>query len=189
MSTPRHSATVFSSRQTRAWRLCTATAVLALAAGLTQTAWAAPQQGHAGMHGHGEYAGMGKGMGLAEGRMIERLLDAVNATPDQRAQIKRIVDTARAEGVAQRDAGRQLHEQGLALMTQPQIDARAAEALRQQMLVQHDQASKRRLQVMLDVSRVLTPEQRKTLAERMAQHRAMMERHRGERSTLERAPR
>jgi Spy/CpxP family protein refolding chaperone len=37
------------------------------------------------------------------------------------------------------------------------------------------------LQAMLDVSRVLTPEQRKQLAERMQQRRTMMERHRGER--------
>ena len=187
MSNPRHSGTVFSTRQTPAWRLFTATAVVALAAGLTQTAWAAPHEGHAGMRGHGEHGGMG--MGMAGGRMIERMLDTVKATPEQRTQIKKIVDTARAEGAAQRDASRQLHEQGMALMTQPQIDARAAEALRQQMLVQHDQASKRRMQVMLDVSRVLTPEQRKTLAERMAQHHAMTERHRAERSALERAPR
>ena len=40
------------------------------------------------------------------------------------------------------------------------------------MLAQHDQASKRTLQAMLDVSRVLTPEQRKALAERMASNDA-----------------
>jgi Spy/CpxP family protein refolding chaperone len=54
------------------------------------------------------------------------------------------------------------------------------------MLAQHDQASKRKMQVMLDVSRVLTPEQRKTLADRMAKRRAMMERHHSERQALDR---
>ena len=70
---------------------------------------------------------------------------------------------------AQREAGRALREQGLQLFTQPTVDATAAEALRQQMLAQHDQASKRMLQAMLDVAKVLTPEQRAQLAERMKQ--------------------
>jgi periplasmic protein CpxP/Spy len=43
------------------------------------------------------------------------------------------------------------------------------------MLAQHDQASKRVLQAMLDVSKVLTPEQRATLGERMKQRQAMMQ--------------
>ena len=73
----------------------------------------------------------------------------------------------------------------MALFTQPTVDARAAEALRQQMLAQHDQASQRMLQTMLDVSRVLTPEQRKTLSDRMQQRRSMMERHRHERQSLD----
>jgi Spy/CpxP family protein refolding chaperone len=38
------------------------------------------------------------------------------------------------------------------------------------------------LQMMLDISAVLTPEQRKALAERMAQRRSMMERHRAGRA-------
>ena len=51
----------------------------------------------------------------------------------------------------------------------PNVDAAAAESLRQQMLQQHDQASRRMLQAMLDVSKVLTPEQRVKLGERMKQ--------------------
>jgi Spy/CpxP family protein refolding chaperone len=81
---------------------------------------------------------------------------------------------------AQHDSGRQLREQSAALFAQPTVDARAAEALRQQMMARHDQASKRQLQLMLDISRVLTPEQRKLLADRMVQRRAMMEKQRGE---------
>jgi Spy/CpxP family protein refolding chaperone len=41
------------------------------------------------------------------------------------------------------------------------------------------------MQAMLDVSRVLTPEQRKQLAERMQQRRSMMERHMNERRALD----
>ena len=169
----------FTFRKPRAWRLLVATAAVALAGGLSQTAWAAPHDG----------PGMGMGMmghGRDNGRHMDRMLDSVNATPEQRAQIKQILQTAHADGAAQREAGRKLHEQSQALFTQPNVDARAVEAMRQQMLVQHDQASKRMTQVMLDVSRVLTPEQRKTLADRMAQRRTMMERHRNERESMER---
>jgi Spy/CpxP family protein refolding chaperone len=73
------------------------------------------------------------------------------------------------------------------LFTQPIVDANAAEALRQQMLVQHDQASKRMMLAMLDVSRVLTPEQRQKLGEQMAQRHAMMERHRAERQAQDKS--
>ena len=66
----------------------------------------------------------------------------------------------------------------------PPSTPRAAETLRQQQLAQHDQASKRMLQMMVDISRVLSPEQRKTLTEKMAQRRSMMERHRSERDAL-----
>ena len=169
----------------RAWRVLLATVAVAAAAALSQTAWALPG-------GHGGPGGGGMGMGMMmDARHAERLLDSVNASPDQRSQIKALVDAARADLRAQREAGRKLHEQVQALWAQPTVDARAAEALRQQMLAHHDQASKRMTQLMLDVSRVLTPEQRKQIAERLQQRRAMMERHRGERESMERgaAPR
>ena len=67
----------------------------------------------------------------------------------------------------------------------PTVDAAAAESLRQQMLAQHDQASKRMLQAMLDVSKVLTPEQRAKMAERAKQRQAVMQ----ERMQREHGPR
>jgi Spy/CpxP family protein refolding chaperone len=118
--------------------------------------------------------------------MAERLLDSVNASAEQRAQIRALVDAAQKDMAAQRESGRALREQAASLFGQPTVDARAAEALRQQMLAQHDTASKRMTQLMLDVSRVLTPEQRKQITERMAQRRSMMERHQQERRQLER---
>ena len=175
------STTVISSRTPRALRLLVATAVIALAGGLSQAVLAAPHDGHGGRSG--------PGMGMFDGRHAEQMLDAVDATADQRVQVKQILQAAKADIAAQRGASRQLREQSQALFAQPTVDARAAEALRQQMMAQHDQASKRMLQVMLDVSRVLTPEQRKSLSDRMTQRRNMMERHRAERDGVERAPR
>jgi Spy/CpxP family protein refolding chaperone len=144
----------------------------------------------AGMHGrHGDlHGGMGEGMAMPFGhpRRAGRLLDAVDATPEQRTQIRALVDAAQRELRAERESGRGLREQAMALFAQPTVDARAAEALRQQMLARHDSASKRMTQLMLDVSRVLTPQQRQKLAERMAQRRDLMERHQRERRQLER---
>lgn len=170
------------------------TAVLAVAATLAQPAMAMPGEhgGRGGMHGmHGmQNAGM-HGGGMQGGlfghpKMAERMLDSVNATAEQRTQIRQLVEAARQDMATQREAGRSLREQSAKLFAEPSVDARAAEALRQQMLAQHDVASKRMTQLMLDVSRVLTPEQRKQLAERMAQRGKMMERHQRERRQMER---
>ena len=159
--------------------------LVAVLGGAALSAWAQPADpgGHA-MRG----AGMGMGMMPMHGRMVEKMLDSVNATAEQRAQVKQITERAAADMKAQHESGRALREQGLKLFTQPVVDANAAEALRAQMMQQHDQASRRMMQTMLEVSRVLTPEQRKTLAERVAKRGEMMRRHQQERQSLEGKP-
>ena len=125
----------------RPLRLLAASAALALAGGLLQTAAAAPQ----GVHGSpGTLPAMGQ-MGsllMAHPRQMERLFDGIGASAEQRAQIQQI--------------------------------------LRLQALAQHDRASRRMVRALLDMSRVLTAEQRQALAEQMAQHRAALQRHRAE---------
>jgi Spy/CpxP family protein refolding chaperone len=140
-----------------------------------------------GGHGHGDGAGMMMFGGSPEhaGRGIDRMLDGLGATDAQRAQIKQIAIAAATDLKAQREAGRALHEKGMQIFAAPTVDAAAAESVRQQMLAQHDQASKRMLQAMLDVSKVLTPEQRAKMAERMKQRHAIMQ----ERMQREHAPR
>jgi len=149
--------------------------VLAVASTFTLSVQAQPGH-HQGMHA----GGPGLGMPMM-GRHLDRLLDGVNATETQRAQIKQIAAAAAADLKAHREGGRALREQAIAVFTQPTVDANAAEALRQQMLARHDQASRRKLQAMLDISRVLTPEQRQQLAQQMTQRLEQMERHRRER--------
>lgn len=161
---------------------------LALAAAFALPAHADEDLG--GGPGHGMMAGMGGGMGpgMHGGpQRMERMLDSVNASAEQRTQIRSIMQAAMADMKTIRQNGAGLREQSRQLFTQPTVDARAAEALRQQKMALHDQASKRMLQAMLDVSRVLTPEQRKQIAERMAQRHSMMERHRAERQSLDKA--
>ena len=145
---------------------------------------AIPAQAADADHGGGPGMGMG-GPGMhGGGHHMERMLDVVNATAEQRAQIKTIMQAARTDLQTQRASGKALHEQMRAAFAQPNVDARAVEALRVQQQAQHDAASKRMLQAKLEISRVLTPEQRKLVAERMAKQHGMMERHRAERATL-----
>lgn len=146
---------------------------IALAGGASLTAWAMPDAGPGRPSAHGA-AGFGWG---ASPRQLDRMLDSVKATDEQRSQIKQIAQAAAADLKAQREAGKGLREQQARLFTQPTVDAQAVEALRQQMMAQHDQASRRMSQAMLDASRVLTVEQRVQLAERMKLRHERMERH------------
>ena len=152
----------------RGLRWLIAGVVLAVSATVALSAWAQ----HPGGHGHG---GMMGGPGLFMGspehinRAVDHMLDRLNATDAQRTQIKAIAQQAAADLKTQREAGRGLHERAAQILTAPTIDANAAEAVRQQMIQQHDATSRRVLQAMLDVSRVLTPEQRAKIAEHMAQ--------------------
>jgi Spy/CpxP family protein refolding chaperone len=165
-------------------RLAAGALLVAVLGSITLSAWAMPggHGGHGGMHG-------GPGMGMMMGgRGLERMLDGVNATAEQRSQVKAIAERAAADLKAQREAGGSTREQMMSLFTQPVVDANAVEALRAQQMQRHDQASRRMTQAMVEISRVLTPEQRKQLAERMKQRGEMMERHQRERRSLEGAP-
>ena len=108
-------------------------------------------------------------------RMVDHLLDGLSATDAQRTQIKQIAMGAAADIRTQRDSARGLREKGLQIFTAPTVDSVAAEAVRQQMSAQHDITSKRYLKAMLDVSNVLTPEQRAKVGDRMKQRQAQMQ--------------
>lgn len=144
-----------------------------------------PMAGGGHMMGGGYMMGGGHGPGAMMGGMMYRLLDRVNATPEQRTQIQQIMTRLRSEMQAEFDAGRSQRDEAMALFAQPTIDAAAAEALRQKMQARHDAASKRMLAGMLEIAKVLTPEQRKQMADFSRQRRDMMERHRRERQGLE----
>ncbi len=138
--------------------------------------------GPGGYGGHGGHGGPGVGM---FGGMMIRMLDRVNATPEQRTQIQQIMRKQASEMGAQREAGRALRQQAMTLFAQPTVDADAVEALRQKQLAMHDAASQRMTAAMLEISRVLTPDQRKQMAEYMSQRSEMMQRHQRERQGIE----
>ncbi|MEP6873743.1 MAG: Spy/CpxP family protein refolding chaperone [Burkholderiales bacterium] len=151
--------------------------VLVVAAAGAAVSAQAQGMGGPGSHGHGPGGAMMMFDGSPEhvGRGMDRMLDGLAVTDAQRTQIRQIAMAAAADLKGQRDAGRALREKGVQIFAAPTVDAAAAESLRQQMLAQHDQASKRMLQAMLDVSKVLTPEQRAKVAARMKERQAAMQ--------------
>jgi len=158
---------------------------MAVLATLAVTAWAQPMGGpmggpggwghhhEDGMEGYGMHEG-GRMGGFMMGRGLDRMLDGLNATDQQRAQVRQIAQAAASDLRAQRQAGRELRLRAMQIFTAPNVDPAAAESLRQQMMAQADQASRRMTQAMLDIARVLTPEQRAKIGERMRERQAIM---------------
>ena len=99
-------------------------------------------------------------------RAVDRVLGSVQATDAQRAQVKQIAQAAAVDLRARMEAGQALRAQARTLFTATTIDANAIETLRLQMAQQHDAVSQRMTRAMVDIAQVLTPEQRRTLAER-----------------------
>lgn len=160
------------------WMMVSVLVVAAATVAVSAEAQERPHGMHGGDGGHGGHGGHGMMMfgGSPErmGRRIDQMLDGLNATDAQRTQIKQIAAAAATDLRAQHETGKGLRERSLQIFAAPNVDAAAAESVRAQMLAQHDQVSRRTLQAMLDVSRVLTPEQRAKVGERMKQRGAMM---------------
>jgi len=158
--------------------------VLTLLAAIGVSAWAqtpppAPQppagmhgmQHHRGMGGHGMMGGSPERMG----RMLDHMLDGLNASDAQRAQIKQIVAQAAADLKGQTAAARDLRRRGMEVFTAPAVDANAAEQIRLQSMQLHDQMSRRMTQAMVAAASVLTPEQRAQIGTRLKDRHARME--------------
>lgn len=160
-----------SARRSQGMKWMLLSLIVAASSAFALSAWA--QAGPGPRHGDGP--GMGLMWGpMGGGRGMDRMLTDIDASDAQRSQIKQIWQAAMADLRAQREHSRGLHERAMEVFTAPNVDANAAEAVRQQMLQQHDQASKRMTQAMLDTSRVLSPEQRAKMAERMKQRHEQM---------------
>ncbi len=124
-------------------------------------------------------------------RLVDHMLDGLSVTDAQSAQVKQIAQAAGADLKAQRDIVRSLRDKGMQAFAAPTLDAAAAESVRQQIVAQQDVASKRVLAALLDIGKVLTPEQRARIGERMKQRQAMMQERlqRAERRANERGER
>jgi Spy/CpxP family protein refolding chaperone len=100
-------------------------------------------------------------------RMLKHLYVEIDATEAQRQQLAPIVKAAARDLLPLRAKMHEARRQAIELLSQDIVDRAALEALRADQLRQAEQASQRFIQALADVADVLTPEQRKQLAERV----------------------
>jgi Spy/CpxP family protein refolding chaperone len=126
------------------------------------------------VHGHGFGRGHGFGHGdhafedpeqaraHIEGH-VGFFLDRLDASPTQKERIVEILSGSLVELHALRERHRERHEEILDVLTGPEIDRQAIEALREQELALAEDASLSLAATLADVAEVLTPEQRAEL--------------------------
>ena len=148
-------------------RAAIATVIATLATGVGLTAFAYGH-GFGGWHRGGFMGGQLDPAKLDEhlDRMLKHLYVEVDATDVQKQRLAPIVKTAARDLMPLRDRMRQGRLQAVALLSQPSVDRALLESLRADQLQMAEQASRRLTQALADVADVLTPEQRKQLAER-----------------------
>jgi len=100
-------------------------------------------------------------------RMADRVVSAVDGTPEQKQKIGAIAQAAMQDLMPLREQMRTARTRSIELLRAPTIDRAAIETLRTQQMGLADGASKRLAQALADTAEVLTPEQRVKLAERM----------------------
>lgn len=99
-------------------------------------------------------------------RMLQHIYITLAVTDAQKQQLDPIVKGAARDLIGMRGKMTDEHKQALTVLTSPQVDRTALEALRLQHVQSHEEISKRVTQALADVADVLTPEQRRQLAER-----------------------
>lgn len=99
------------------------------------------------------------------GKRLARMLDAVDATDQQRKQIKTTLGDLKKQLEPLRAVGKEHRKTMRKLMTAEQINTAKIEQERQAMINLHDRVSKQVMATMVDVNNLLEPEQRKQLAQ------------------------
>ena len=100
-------------------------------------------------------------------RMINRFASKVDASAEQKDKLAAIAKSAVADLAPLREKARAARKLGIELFAGANLDRAAIENLRAEQMQLADAGSKRLTQALADVAEVLTPEQRRQLAERM----------------------
>lgn len=100
-------------------------------------------------------------------RMIKRVAADVHASAEQKEKLSAIAKSAAKDLVPLREKAQAARKQALEILAGANVDRPALERLRAEQIQLADAGSKRLTQALADTADVLTPEQRKTLAERM----------------------
>jgi protein CpxP len=155
-----------TSNLTRRWLAGAALAGAFVVGGITLPVLTASAQ-DAAMHMHGGGHGDMHAMMM---RHLDKMLTAVDATPDQKSRIMAILGGAMSSmgGVhaKMQDSMKQAH----ALLTAPTIDRGALESLRASEFADLDASSKTLVSAIADAAEVLTPAQRAKLSTMMMEH-------------------
>jgi len=107
-------------------------------------------------------------------RMVRHLAVEVDATPEQQERLRSIVRSAVKDLVPMRQKLQGGHQRVRELLTQSTVDRSAIEAFRTERMALADQASRRIAQAIADAAAVLTPEQRRTLADHIERRQGFM---------------
>lgn len=144
---------------------------------------------HAGGHGFSHHRG--HGMGFFGGpmdqadverraeKMIKHFAVEIDATAEQQAKLSELAKVLAKDVVPMRDKMRDVRKQAIDLLTAPTVDRAAIEKLRADQIATADELSKRVSEALTGAAEVLTPEQRKSLAERVDRFRDRGGRGRG----------
>jgi Spy/CpxP family protein refolding chaperone len=152
-------------------RAAIATLISGLAAGVGLKAFA--HGGPGGWHRGGAMAGPLDPAMLEERleRMLRHAYVEIDATEEQKAKLAPIVKGAAKDLLPLHEKVHEARSRAIALLAGDAVDRAAIERLRAEQVALLDQASRRLAKALADVAEVLTPAQRKGLAERVARHR------------------
>lgn len=149
--------------------------ILACAAG---SAFAQPANPPAPPEGHGAPMAGRPGPHPGENfRFGRQLLQALNLTDAQKAQLRAIAEKTRDETMPLHQQTRELHEQFQAELAKPQLDEKRISDLQTRELAMGDQIARRMSDARVQSAAVLTAEQRATLEKQFTDLRARFAKH------------
>lgn len=102
--------------------------------------------------------------------VVDKIFSRVDATDDQKKQISEIAGAAYKDLAPMRTEMKQARGEALQLLTAETIDASAIDSLRSTQVSKIDTAMTRASAALTDIAKVLTPEQRIQVREKMSRH-------------------